>query len=118
MTGPTIWRDLATMELPTRKLSAYDRPIGILLLNQDPATGVELYVIEYPAGLQAARHRHSVPHTMLVLAGQLAVNGEVIGPGVLCRFPAEEPMHHAPAEGGSCRFLMIFEGESDMTVLD
>jgi quercetin dioxygenase-like cupin family protein len=115
--GPRVVRDLGTLDLPTRKLAAYDRPIGILLLNADETTGVEVYVIEYPAGLMAAWHRHSVPHTMLVLTGRLEVNGDVIGPGSLCRYPAGIAMHHAPADGEACRFLMIFEGESDIELI-
>lgn len=116
--GPLVVRDLGTLVLPSRKLAAYDRPIGILLLNADEATGVEVYVIEYPAGLVAASHRHSVPHTMLVLTGRLEVSGDVIGPGSLCRYPAGMPMHHAPADGEACRFLMIFEGESDLEIIE
>lgn len=115
---PLVVRDLRTLELPRRTLAAYDRPIGILLLHADAESGVEVYVIDYPAGLQEAWHQHSVPHTMLVLDGRLDVNGEVIGPGSLCRYPANTPMHHAPAGGESCRFLMIFEGESDMTLVE
>lgn len=115
--GPRVVRDLGTLDLPTRKLAAYDRPIGILLLNADEATGVELYVVEYPAGLVAAWHRHSVPHTMLVLTGRLTVNGDVIGPGSLARYAAGMPMHHAPADGEACRFLMAFEGESDLELI-
>ncbi len=113
-----IVRDLATLELPLRKLAPYDRPIGMQLLHEDTQSGVELFVVEYPAGTQAAQHRHAAAHTMVVLAGQLEVNGEILGPGSLCRIPAETPMHHAPAAGASCRFLMIFEGESDVTVID
>lgn len=116
--GLQVVRDLGTLVLPTRKLAAYDRPIGILLLNADEATRVEVYVIEYPAGLVAAWHRHSVPHTMLVLTGRLEVNGDVIGPGSLCRYLGGMPMHHAPADGEACRFLMIFEGESDLEIIE
>jgi len=116
--GPRVVLDLGTIDLPTRKLVAYDRPIGILPLNVDESTGVEVYVIEYPAELEAAWHRHSVPHTMLVLTGHLAVNGDVIGPGSLCRYPAGMPMHHGPADGEACRFLMIFEGESDVEIIE
>ena len=113
-----IVRDLATLDLPERKLEPYDRPIGLLLLHQDADSGVEIYVVEYPAGLLATWHQHPSSHTMLVLHGELEVNGEIIGPGSLCRYPAETPMHHAPAGDGPCRFLIVFEGASDVTVVE
>jgi quercetin dioxygenase-like cupin family protein len=115
---PFVVRDLAGLDLPERTMSAYDRPIGLRLLHEDPDSGVELYVVEYPAGTRAAWHRHSVAHAIVVLDGRLEVNGEQIGPGDLCRYAAGAPMKHQPAAGSACRFLMIFEGESDVTVLD
>jgi quercetin dioxygenase-like cupin family protein len=115
---PLVVRNLAALELPTRTLDPYDRPIGLLSLHEDAPSGVEIYLVEYPAGMQARWHRHPSAHTMLVLRGELMVNGEVIGTGSLVRYPADEPMHHAPAGDGPCRFVIVFEGPFDVTVVD
>jgi quercetin dioxygenase-like cupin family protein len=118
VSGPLIVRDLAALELPQRKLDPYDRPIGLLLVHEDAESGVEIYVVEYPAGMLATWHRHPSAHTMLVLEGELEVNGQIIGPGALCRYPADTPMHHAPAGDGPCRFVIVFEGSSDVAVVE
>jgi quercetin dioxygenase-like cupin family protein len=115
---PMVVRDLVGLTLPERTLAAYDRPIGLRLLHEDPDSGVELYVVEYPEGTSAAWHRHSVAHTIVILEGRLEVNGVPIGPGDLCRYPAGTRMKHEPSAGSRCRFLMVFEGTSDVTVLE
>ena len=115
---PMVVRDLLGLDLPQRTLSAYDRPIGLRLLHEDPDSGVELYVVEYSEGTSAAWHRHSVAHTIVVLEGRLEVNGVGIGPGDLCRYPAGTRMKHEPSPGSGCRFLMVFEGTSDVTLIE
>ena len=113
-----VVRDLVGLDLPQRTLSAYDRPIGLHLLHEDPDSGVELYVVEYAPGTSAAWHRHSVAHTIVILEGRLEVNGVSIGPGDLCRYPAGMRMKHQPSAGSGCRFLIVFEGTSDVTLLE
>jgi quercetin dioxygenase-like cupin family protein len=108
---------LAEQDLNSSRPVIYDRPIGVRRLLQDPRTGAEHYLIRYPAGLQARWHRHTAAHTVVVLEGRLAVNGAVIGPGSYCHLPAGEPMHHAPAEGGGCLFLILFDGPFDVEPL-
>lgn len=109
--------DLHAVELGSSQPVIYDRPIGLRLLHQDPLSGAEHYLVRYPAGLRAQRHRHSAAHSIVVLAGRLAVNGEAIGPGGYCHFAAGEPMHHAPADDGSCLFVNIFDGPFDVEPL-
>jgi quercetin dioxygenase-like cupin family protein len=109
---------LGSLDLGQSQPAIYDRPIGLRLLYQDPGSGAEHYVIRYPAGLQARSHRHTAAHTIVVLEGRLEANGEVIGPGAYCHFPAGQPMHHAPAGGGSCLFVTIFHGPFDVEPLD
>ena len=70
--------------------------------------------MRYPAGLRGQWHRHTAAHTIVVLEGRLEVNGEVIGPGAYCHFPAGEPMRHLPADGDPCLMLNIFHGASDV----
>src|SRR5438067_13192893 len=106
--------DLRSTELRPSRSVIYDRAIELRTLHEDPATGAEHYLIRYPLGLRTQLHRHTAAHTIVVLDGGLEVNGEVIGPGGYCHFPAGEPMRHAPAEGGSCLFVIIFDGPVDV----
>ncbi|HZI96877.1 MAG TPA: cupin domain-containing protein [Actinomycetales bacterium] len=109
---------LGSLDLVQSQPAIYDRPIGLRLLHQDPASGAEHYLVRYPAGLKAQRHRHTAAHTIVVLGGRLEANGDVIGPGAYCHFPAGQPMHHAPAGGDSCVFVTVFHGPFDVEPLD
>ena len=113
-----VVEDLRSVELGETNQPAYDRPFGIRLLHEDPVTGAEHYLIRYPAGLVARRHRHTAAHTVVVLEGRLEVDGRVVGPGSYVHFPAGDPMHHGPADGGSCLFVLMFDGPFDLEVLD
>lgn len=106
--------DVRELELEASQPAIYDRPIGVRLLFSDPASGAAHYLIRYPAGLVAQPHRHTAAHTVVVLDGRLEANGQVIGPGGYCHFPAGQPMHHAPAGGEPCRFVTIFDGPFDV----
>lgn len=114
----TIVDGFGSVELEPRRPVIYDRDIGLRLLFSDPRTGAEHYLVRYPAGLKAQRHRHTAGQTIVVLEGRLEVNGEVIGPGAYCHLPAGEPMHHAPVEGSSCLFVTMFDGPFDVEPLD
>jgi quercetin dioxygenase-like cupin family protein len=102
---------------PTRSV-VHDAEFGVRLLYKDPRSGAEHYLVRYPAGLGARAHRHTAAHTIVVLDGRLAVNGEVIGPGAYCHFPAGEAMVHGPADGDACLFVTIFDGPYDIEALD
>ena len=54
----------------------------------------------------------------MVLDGRLEVNNQVVGPGAYCHFPPGETMRHAPADGDSCLFVIIFDGPVDVQPLD
>lgn len=105
-------------ELPMSQPIIYDHPIGMRLLHQDPESGEEHYLVRYPAGLGAQRHRHSAAHTIVVLEGKLVVDGRVVGPGTYCHFPAGQSMHHAPTSEEPCLFLNIFHGPADVHPVD
>ena len=105
---------LRDVELDESQPVIYDRPVGLRLLYEDPVSGAEHYLVRYPAGLEARRHRHSAAHTIVVLEGQLEVNGEVVGPGAYVHFPAGHVMHHAPAGDRPCLFVTIFHGRFDV----
>jgi quercetin dioxygenase-like cupin family protein len=116
--GAIIVDNLGSLDLDRSQPAIYDRPIGLRLLYQDPTSGAEHYLVRYPAGLMARRHRHTAAHTIVVLDGRLEANGEVIGPDAYCHFPAGQAMHHAPADGESCTFITIFHGPFDVQPLD
>lgn len=105
---------LDAVELRPSKIDLYDQDIEVHTLYSDPTSGVEHYLIRYPAGLKTSLHTHSSSHTFVVLEGRLEVNGQVIGPGAYAHFPAGEVMRHAPV-GGSCLFVAIFDGPVDAT---
>jgi quercetin dioxygenase-like cupin family protein len=108
---------LADLPLETTRPVIYDRPIALRQLFRDPRTGAEHFLVRYPAGLRARWHRHSAAHTLVVLEGRLEVNGTVIGPGSYCHLPAGDPMHHAPAEGQGCLFVVVSDGPFDVAPL-
>lgn len=109
---------LRSLELGPSKSVIYDRGISLRLLYEDPGSGAEHYLIRYPAGLRTRLHRHTAAHTIVVLDGRLEVNGQVIGPGSYGHFPAGEAMRHAPADGGDCLFVIIFDGPVDAQPID
>ena len=116
----TIVDRLQTVELhdPGPAATAiYDRPIGLRLLYEDPASGEEHYLVRYPPGVRGRPHRHAAAHTIVVLDGWLDANGRVIGPGSYAHFPAGEVMRHQATEDGPCRFVMLFHGPFDVEVV-
>lgn len=98
---------------PTRQ-PIYDQDIGILPLHQDEASGAEHYLIRYPAGMTAKTHRHTAAHTMVVLEGAIEANGRVVRAPSYLHFPGGELMHHAPADGDGCLFVIVFDGPFDL----
>jgi quercetin dioxygenase-like cupin family protein len=107
-----------SMRLTQSQPVIYDQPIGLCLLHQDARSGAEHYLVRYPAGLTTRIHRHTAAHTIVVLEGRLVANGQVVGPGAYCHFPAGQPMQHAPAADESCLFITIFDGPFDVEPVD
>lgn len=113
-----IVHELRSLELGESQQPVYDRPIGIRELFVDPQSGAEHYLVRYPAGMTARRHRHGVAHTIIVLDGAMEVDGRTLRPGGYVHHPANTVMHHAPAEGEDCLFVIMFDGPFDVTVED
>ena len=117
MTGPAVIlrAQLAWADLEESQPVIYDRPIGVRLLYQDPRAGAEHYLIGYPPGLQVQRHTHSAAHTIIVLDGVMDANGELLHADSYAHFESGSVHHHAPAEGGTCLFVIIFHSPFDVT---
>jgi quercetin dioxygenase-like cupin family protein len=109
---------LSRLELAESQPEIYDRPIGLRMLYQDPDSGAEHYLVRYPAGLQARHHRHGAAHTIIVLDGEMQANGQSLHAGSYAHFAAGTTMHHAPAHGEHCLFVIIFDGPFDVTAAD
>ena len=109
---------LGSLELGEAQPEIYDRAIGLRLLYQDVRSGAEHYLIRYPTGLRARRHRHSAAHTIVVLEGELLANGQPLAAGSYAYFPAQTAMHHEPAADHGCLFVIIFDGPFDVEPLD
>lgn len=114
----TIVDSPGSLDLDQSQPAIYDRPVGLRLLHQDPTSGAEHYLVRYPAGLRARRHRHTAAQTIIVLEGRLEADGEVVGPGAYCHFPAGQAMRHGPADGETCLFVTIFDGPFDVEAID
>ena len=110
-----LFDHLAQLELEDSQPEIYDRPIGLRMLFQDPVSGAEHYLVRYPTGLRARHHRHSAAHTIIVLDGTMEANGQLLHAGSYAHFPACTIMHHAPASGQHCLFVLIFDGPFDVT---
>lgn len=105
---------LARIDLEHSQPAVYDRPIGLKLLYQDPATGAEHYLVRYRAGTAAQPHRHSAGQTIVVLEGTLQANGQLLSAGSYCHFPPGSVMHHEPTLDEDCLFVTIFHGRFDV----
>jgi quercetin dioxygenase-like cupin family protein len=112
-----FFAQLANEELEDAQPAIYDRPIGIRLLYQDPRSGAEHYLVRYPAGLRAQRHRHGAAHTIVVIEGLLHADGQALPAGSYAHFPAGTAMRHEPAPGQDCLFVIVFDGPFDVVPL-
>ena len=110
-------RSLELQEPGAEAAAIYDQPIALRLLYQDPSSGDEHYLVRYPAGVRGRRHRHTAAHTIVVLDGRLAANGQTIGPGAYVHFPPGEPMQHQATADEPCLFVLLFHGPFDVEAL-
>jgi quercetin dioxygenase-like cupin family protein len=118
MNDPVIVADVCSLALRASEQPAYDQPFELHELYSDPRTGAEHYVVRYRAGTKARWHRHTSAHTMVVVAGQLVANGQLLGPGGYAHFPGGTAMLHEPTEEHDCTFVLIFDGPFDLDVID
>lgn len=76
-------------------------------LLQDPETGAEAILVRYPAGSVTPDHTHPCAHGLVVLAGQLATQGGIFGPGDVVWYPEGSPGHHGATKAGPCTVLLF-----------
>ena len=76
-------------------------------LYTDPATGAEIRIVRYPAGVINPAHTHPCGHGMYVLAGTLVTHKGQFGPGHFVWFPEGEVMEHGASSSGDTTVLFI-----------
>jgi quercetin dioxygenase-like cupin family protein len=77
------------------------------LLLQDPDTGMEIFVLRYPAGVTIPWHTHPCAHGMYVLEGTLVTHAGSFGPGSFVWFPEGMEMHHGATAENDVTMLFI-----------
>ena len=118
VTEPVIVSDVRSLDLRTAVQPAYDRTFELQALYTDPRTGAEHFVVRYQPGTRAKWHRHSAAHTIVVLAGHLEANGQLLGPCGYAHYPGGTDMIHEPARNEGCTFVIIFDGPFDLELVD
>jgi quercetin dioxygenase-like cupin family protein len=76
-------------------------------LYTDPATGAEVRLVRYPAGVVNPRHTHPCGHGMYVLEGTLVTHKGTFGPGTFVWFPEGEVMEHGATADGDVTVLFV-----------
>lgn len=76
-------------------------------LYLDPASGAEIRLVRYPAGVINPQHTHPCGHGMYVLEGQLVTHKGAFGPGHFVWFPEGEVMEHGASAAGDVTVLFI-----------
>jgi quercetin dioxygenase-like cupin family protein len=76
-------------------------------LYTDPATGAEIRLVRYPAGVINPQHTHPCGHGMYVLEGTLVTHKGQFGPGHFVWFPEGEVMEHGASAAGDVTVLFI-----------
>jgi quercetin dioxygenase-like cupin family protein len=113
--GKAVFFDrLASQDLTESQPVIYDRPIELRLLYRDAGSGAEHYLVRYPSGLRAQHHHHSAAHTIVVIEGALRADGRLLSAGSYAHFPAGTSMHHEPAAGQDCLFVILFDSPFDV----
>lgn len=74
-------------------------------LDQHAETGRFTALARMEAGLVYPGHRHVDTEELYLLAGDLSVDGHLLGPGDYCAAPAGT-IHHVTATRGGCTFLL------------
>jgi quercetin dioxygenase-like cupin family protein len=76
-------------------------------LYTDPASGKEIRLVRYPAGVINPAHTHPCGHGMYVLEGTLVTHAGRYGPGSFVWFPEGEVMEHGASAEGDVTVVFI-----------
>ena len=107
--SPDTFFAINTLEQPWEE--RFNEKIGKALFRKnlytDPATGGEIRLVRYPAGIINPRHTHPCGHGMYVLEGTLVTHNGSFGPGTFVWFPEGEAMEHGASAEGDVTVLFI-----------
>jgi quercetin dioxygenase-like cupin family protein len=76
-------------------------------LYTDPANGMEIRLVRYPAGVINPAHTHPCGHGMYVLEGTLVTHQGKYSPGSFVWFPEGEVMEHGASAEGDVTVVFI-----------
>ena len=76
-------------------------------LYLDPASGMEIRMVRYPAGVINPSHTHPCGHGMYVLEGTLVTHRGSCPPGTFVWFPEGDVMEHGASAAGDVTVLFI-----------
>ena len=89
----------------------YNEKLGRALFRKnlytDPASGMEIRLVRYPAGIINPLHTHPCGHGMYVLQGELVTHKGRFGPGHFVWFPEGEAMEHGASAAEDVVVLFI-----------
>jgi quercetin dioxygenase-like cupin family protein len=99
--------DTAQMPWEERFNEKLGRALFRKMLYTDPASGAEIRLVKYPAGVINPLHTHPCGHGMYVLEGTLVTHKGSYGPGAFVWFPEGEAMEHGASASGDVVVLFI-----------
>ena len=107
--SPDTFFAINTLEQPWEE--RFNERIGKALFRKnlytDPASGAEIRLVRYPAGIINPRHTHPCGHGMYVLEGTLVTHNGSFGLGTFVWFPEGEVMEHGASADGDVIVLFI-----------
>ena len=107
--SPTSYYALNVAEMPWQE--RFNEKLGRALyrkdLYTDPASGMEIRLVRYPAGVINPAHTHPCGHGMYVLEGTLVTHQGRYGPGSFVWFPEGEVMEHGASAEGDATVVFI-----------
>ena len=107
--SPASYYALNAAEMPWQE--RFNEKLGRALyrkdLYTDPASGMEIRLVRYPAGVINPAHTHPCGHGMYVLEGRLVTHRGTYGPGSFVWFPEGETMEHGAGADADCTVVFI-----------
>jgi quercetin dioxygenase-like cupin family protein len=82
-----------------------------VFLRNDPKTGGMDLLVRYPAGHIFKPHKHESNERIIVLEGQLTINGTALDAGGVAFLPAGEAQRLACTSKTRCTFYLAWDGK-------